>query len=85
MGVIVRADRGDGIWVRVQDRRDGSCPGLGVLCGDAVPVRGQRPAGIYLSLSVAAVAGAGGEGGNSGRGVTVLEEGISVSPWFPGF
>ena len=69
MGAVVRADRRDGIWVRVQDHRDGPCPGLGVLCGDAVPVRGQRPAGIYLSLSVAALAGAGRTGGNPGRGV----------------
>lgn len=69
MGSVVRADRGDGIWVRVQDCWDGSYSGLGVLCRDAVPVCGQRPAGVYLSLSTAAIAGTGGTGGNSGSGV----------------
>ena len=69
MGPVVRPDRGDGVRVGVQDHRHGPCSGLGVLCRDAVPVRGQRPAGIYLSLSVAALAGAGRTGGNPGRGV----------------
>lgn len=68
MGPVVWLDRRHGVRVRVQDDRYGPCPGLGVLRRDAVPVRGQRPAGVYLSLSTAAIAGTGGAGVMRGKG-----------------